>query len=163
MRKNYVMALERREAVLLTLLDKQVEAKQEMLAEMRFEVAAARSRVLAAKEEGTHIQPCITFFYCLVNSILHPCRHCSASTEPTNCSTLSQTHGPQFRALPQRDVPCTPLYDAAGGPSLLAPRHHRLSSGHTPSARCCPAAPSHAMHTDSTSESKGHLSRVECR
>lgn len=53
MRKNYIMALERREAVLLTLLDKQVEAKQEMLAEMRFEVAAARARVLAAKEEGT--------------------------------------------------------------------------------------------------------------
>ncbi len=63
MRKNYVMALERREAVLLTLLDKQVEAKQEMLAEMRFEVAAARARVLAAKEEGTHIQPCMHNFF----------------------------------------------------------------------------------------------------
>ena len=52
MRRDYLAALERREAVLLTLLDRQVEAKQEMLAEMRLEVAAARARVLAAKEEG---------------------------------------------------------------------------------------------------------------
>ena len=52
MRKSYLTSLEHREAVLLALLDKQVEAKQEMLADMRLEVAAARARVLAAKEEG---------------------------------------------------------------------------------------------------------------
>jgi len=52
MKRSYLTALERREAVLLSLLDKQVEAKQEMLAEMRLEVAAARARVLVAREEG---------------------------------------------------------------------------------------------------------------
>jgi len=52
MRKSYLAALERREAMLLTLVDRQVEVKQEMLEEMRMENAAARARVLAAKEEG---------------------------------------------------------------------------------------------------------------
>ena len=39
--------------MLLGLVDRQVEVKQEILAEMRMEVAAARTRVLAAREEGT--------------------------------------------------------------------------------------------------------------
>ena len=52
MRKSYLASLERREAMLLTLVDRQVEVKQEMLEEMRMENAAARARVLAAKEEG---------------------------------------------------------------------------------------------------------------
>ena len=52
LQKSYCAALERRETVLLTLLDKQVEIKQEMIEEARMEVAAARARILAAKEEG---------------------------------------------------------------------------------------------------------------
>ena len=52
MRKSYLAALERREAILLALVDKQVEVKQEMLGEARMEIAAARARVLAAREEG---------------------------------------------------------------------------------------------------------------
>lgn len=54
-RKSYLTSLEHREAVLLTLVDRQVEVKQEMLEEMRLEVAAARARVLAAKEEGMEV------------------------------------------------------------------------------------------------------------
>ena len=52
MKKSYLTALERREATLLNLVDRQVDKKQEILAEMRLEVAAARARVLAAHEEG---------------------------------------------------------------------------------------------------------------
>lgn len=52
MKKTYLAALERREAMLLSLVDRQVEVKQDILAEMRLEVAAARARVLAAREEG---------------------------------------------------------------------------------------------------------------
>ena len=55
MRKSYLAALERREAMLLTLVDRQVEVKQEMLEEMRMVNAAARARVIAAKEEGTMV------------------------------------------------------------------------------------------------------------
>lgn len=51
-RNNFHAALERREAELLTLVDRQVEVKQEMLGELRMEVAAARAKVLAAREEG---------------------------------------------------------------------------------------------------------------
>lgn len=53
MKKSYLAALERREATLLNLVDRQVDKKQEILAEMRLEVAAARAKVLAAREEGT--------------------------------------------------------------------------------------------------------------
>ncbi len=63
MRKNYLTALERREAILLSLLDKQVESKQYMLAEMRLEVAAARARVLTAKEEGVTIVQLICVYF----------------------------------------------------------------------------------------------------
>ena len=52
MKKSYLAALERREATLLNLVDRQVDKKQEILAEMRLEVAAARAKVLAAREEG---------------------------------------------------------------------------------------------------------------
>ena len=45
-------SLERREAMLLSLVDRQVDVKQEMLAEMRLEVATARARAIAAQEEG---------------------------------------------------------------------------------------------------------------
>lgn len=38
--------------MLLTLLDRQVELKQDMIEEARMEVAAARARIIAAKEEG---------------------------------------------------------------------------------------------------------------
>lgn len=38
--------------MLLNLVDRQVDMKQEILAEMRLEVAAARARVIAAHEEG---------------------------------------------------------------------------------------------------------------
>ena len=51
-KKSYLASLERREAMLLSLVDRQVDVKQEMLAEMRLEVAVARARVLAAQEEG---------------------------------------------------------------------------------------------------------------
>ena len=54
-RNNFHAALERREAELLTLVDRQVEVKQEMLGELRMEVAAARAKVLAAREEGIYI------------------------------------------------------------------------------------------------------------
>ena len=54
MKKSYLAALERREAMLLSLVDRQVDIKQEILAEMRLEVAAARARVLAAHEEGNN-------------------------------------------------------------------------------------------------------------
>ena len=53
-RNDFHAALERREAELLTLVDRQVEVKQEMLGELRLEVAAARAKVLAAREEGMH-------------------------------------------------------------------------------------------------------------
>lgn len=52
MKKSYLASLERREAMLLSLVDRQVDIKQEILAEARLEVAAARARVLAAREEG---------------------------------------------------------------------------------------------------------------
>ena len=52
MRKDYLAALERREAMLLSLVDRQVDVKQEILAEMRLEIAASRTRILAAQEEG---------------------------------------------------------------------------------------------------------------
>lgn len=52
MKKTYLAALERREAMLLSLVDRQVDIKQEILAEMRLEVATARARLLAAQEEG---------------------------------------------------------------------------------------------------------------
>lgn len=52
LQKSYCAALERRETVLLTLLDRQVELKQEMIEEARIDVATARARILAAKEEG---------------------------------------------------------------------------------------------------------------
>ncbi len=52
MKKSYLAALERREATILNLVDRQVDSKQEILAEMRLEVAAARAKVLAAREEG---------------------------------------------------------------------------------------------------------------
>lgn len=55
MKKSYLAALERREAMLLNLVDRQVDKKQEILAEMRLEVAAARSKVLATREEGLYI------------------------------------------------------------------------------------------------------------
>lgn len=44
--------LERREAVLLSQLDQQVELKQEMLQEQREEVAIALSKVIACQDEG---------------------------------------------------------------------------------------------------------------
>ena len=37
---------------MLSLVDRQVDIKQEILAEMRLEVATARARLLAAQEEG---------------------------------------------------------------------------------------------------------------
>jgi hypothetical protein len=52
LQKAYCAAIERRETVLLTLLDRQVEIKQDMIEEARTEVAAARARILAAKEEA---------------------------------------------------------------------------------------------------------------
>jgi len=52
MKKAYLASLERREAMLLSLVDRQVDVKQEVLAEMRLEVATAQSRVIAAQEEG---------------------------------------------------------------------------------------------------------------
>ena len=67
MRKSYLASLERREASLLTLVDRQVEAKQEMLAELRLEVAAARARVLAARQEGT-LKLCVYLGPCSCNS-----------------------------------------------------------------------------------------------
>ena len=51
-KNDFHVALERREAELLTLVDRQVEVKQEMLGELRLEVAAARAKILAAREEG---------------------------------------------------------------------------------------------------------------
>lgn len=65
MKKSYLAALERREAMLLNLVDRQVDKKQEILAEMRLEVAAARAKVLATREEGMwlryngHVMPYI--------------------------------------------------------------------------------------------------------
>ena len=44
--------LEHREALLLCLLDKQVEKRERILKEQRMELAAARARGLATKEEG---------------------------------------------------------------------------------------------------------------
>lgn len=51
-RQELIAALEQKEAVLLCLLDKQVETREQILLEQRMEVAAARARTLAAKEEG---------------------------------------------------------------------------------------------------------------
>ena len=51
-RDELVAVLEHREALLLCLLDKQVEKRERILKEQRMELAAARSRALAAKEEG---------------------------------------------------------------------------------------------------------------
>lgn len=47
-------ALEHREATLLCLLDRQVEVQEMILEEQRLELASARSRAIAAKEEGTN-------------------------------------------------------------------------------------------------------------
>lgn len=63
LQKSYCAALERRETVLLTLLDRQVELKQEMIEEARIDVAAARARILAAKEEGQLSLQLITLKY----------------------------------------------------------------------------------------------------
>ena len=54
-RNNFHAALERQEAELPTLVDRQVKVKQEMLGELRMEVAAARAKVLAAREEGKYL------------------------------------------------------------------------------------------------------------
>lgn len=53
-RQELIAALEQKEAVLLCLLDKQVETREQILLEQRMEVAAARARTLAAKEEGNY-------------------------------------------------------------------------------------------------------------
>ena len=52
LRGQLLTLLERREAVLLSQLDQQVELKQEMLQEQREEVAIALSKVIACQEEG---------------------------------------------------------------------------------------------------------------
>ena len=52
LQRSYCAAIERRETILLTLLDRQVEIKQDMIEEARTEVAAARARIIAAREEG---------------------------------------------------------------------------------------------------------------
>lgn len=51
-KQELVAALEQKEAVLLCMLDKQVEIREQILLEQRMEVAAARARALATKEEG---------------------------------------------------------------------------------------------------------------
>lgn len=53
--------------MLLTLLDRQVELKQDMIEEARTEVAAARARILAAKEEGWLIY---RVYVCVINSLV---------------------------------------------------------------------------------------------
>lgn len=55
LRGQLLTVLERREAVLLSQLDQQVELKQEMLQEQREEVAIAHSKVMACQEEGKNI------------------------------------------------------------------------------------------------------------
>jgi len=52
LRGQVLTLLERREAILLSQLDQQVELKQEMLQEQREEVAIAFSKVVACQEEG---------------------------------------------------------------------------------------------------------------
>ena len=52
-RQELIAALDQKEAVLLSLLDKQVETREQILLEQRMEVAAARAKTLAAKEEGS--------------------------------------------------------------------------------------------------------------
>ena len=52
LRGQILALLERREAILLSQLDQQVELKQEMLQEQREEVAIALSKVMACQEEG---------------------------------------------------------------------------------------------------------------
>lgn len=54
LRGQLLTLLERREAVLLSQLDQQVELKQEMLQEQREEVAIALSKVIACQEEGKY-------------------------------------------------------------------------------------------------------------
>ena len=51
-RYELTAALEHREAMLLSLLDKQVEKRESILHEERMELAFARARAIAAKEEG---------------------------------------------------------------------------------------------------------------
>ena len=51
-RNEVIAALEHREAMLLCLLDKQVEIQEKMLQHQRINLATARSRMIAAKEEG---------------------------------------------------------------------------------------------------------------
>ena len=51
-RDELITMLEHREALLLCLLDKQVEKREKILKEQRMELAVARARVLATKEEG---------------------------------------------------------------------------------------------------------------
>ena len=54
LRGQVLALLERREAILLSQLDQQVELKQEMLQEQREEVAIAFSKVMACQEEGEY-------------------------------------------------------------------------------------------------------------
>lgn len=82
------MAIERREAVLLTLLDRQVEVKQDMIEEARTEVAAARARILAAKEEGTR---CTSYIQISCAFILYSWT--TFETQPCNSPTISSAHG----------------------------------------------------------------------
>ena len=51
-RDELITVLEHREALLLCLIDKQVEKREKMLKEQRMELAVARARALATKEEG---------------------------------------------------------------------------------------------------------------
>lgn len=54
LRGQVLALLERRENILLSQLDQQVELKQEMLQEQREEVAIALSKVMACQEEGEY-------------------------------------------------------------------------------------------------------------
>ena len=57
-RDELIAVLEHREALLLCLLDKQVEKREKILKEQRMELAAARARALATKEEGAVFDLC---------------------------------------------------------------------------------------------------------
>ncbi len=52
-REELIAALEQREAMLLVLLDKQVQRREEIAQDEQEEVAYARARTIAAIEEGT--------------------------------------------------------------------------------------------------------------
>lgn len=64
MRQTYLTALEKREAALLMMVDKQVAIKQDMLLEFRMEIAASRARVLTAKEEGRMCVSRVVYAHC---------------------------------------------------------------------------------------------------